>query len=236
LFRYSDETDRVHDAQCGQTFENDPSDNQDDDNESEVDPYEEDEVDDWMLLCRINQDYGEAGNRMSDNEAVYWFEMVRAVPRDLLRESPGWIYSQGKEAEEHGQQSREDDQQRVIDPETLNEKQRLAYNIITSQNGNNAEPVYMIVCGTAGTGKTLISAAKQVLGTQCVVTATTGIAAFSINGQTLHSAAQLPICEYRDLQGDSLQRLQLRLEGKRFLIIDEMSMIGHKMLSWLDNR
>jgi ATP-dependent DNA helicase PIF1 len=52
----------------------------------------------------------------------------------------------------------------------------------------------MIVCGTAGTGKTyLISAAKQVLGTQCIVTATTGIAAFSINGQTLHSAAQLPI-------------------------------------------
>jgi ATP-dependent DNA helicase PIF1 len=41
---------------------------------------------------------------------------------------------------------------------------------------------------------------------------------------------------YRDLQGDLLQRLQLRLEGKRFLIIDEMSMIGHKMLSWLDNR
>ncbi|CAB4022742.1 Hypothetical predicted protein, partial [Paramuricea clavata] len=112
-----------------------------------------------MQLCvtvhqsqRINQDYGEAGNGMSDNEAADWFEMVRAVPRDLLRESPGCIYSQRKEAEEHGQQCREDDQQCVIDPETLNEKQRLAYNIITSQNGDNAEPVYMIVCGTAGTG------------------------------------------------------------------------------------
>jgi hypothetical protein len=57
VFRYSDETDRVHDAQCGQTFENDPSDNQDDDDESEVDTDEEEEVDDWMLLCRINQDY-----------------------------------------------------------------------------------------------------------------------------------------------------------------------------------
>ena len=237
VFRYSDETDRVHDAQFGQTFENDPSDNQDNDDKSEVDPDDEEEVDDWMLLCRINQDYGEAGNRMSDNEAVDWFETVRAVPTDLLRESPGWIYSQRKEAEEHGQQLQEDDQQCVIDPETLNEKQRLAYDIITSQNGDNAEPLYMIVCGTAGTGKTyLISATKQVLATQCVVTATTGIAAFSINGQTLHSAAQLPIREYRDLQGESLQRLQLRLEGKRFLIIDEMSMIGHKMLSWLDNR
>ncbi|CAB4005609.1 ATP-dependent DNA helicase PIF1-like [Paramuricea clavata] len=160
VFRYSDETDRVHDAQCGQIFEND---------RSEVDPDDEEEGDYWMLLCRINQDYGEAGNRMSDNEAVDLFETT-------------------KEAEEHGQHFREDDQQCVIDPETLNEKQRLAYDIITSQNGDNAEPVYMIVCGT-----------------------------------------QLA-------QGDSLQRLQLSLEGKRFLIIDEMSMIGHKMLSWLDNR
>ena len=191
--------------QCGQ---NDPSDNQDDGDESEVDPSDEEEVDDWMLLCRINQDYGEAGNRMSDNEAVDWFETVKAVPRDLLRESPGWIYSQRKEAEEHGQQFREDDHQCVIDPETLNEQQRLACNIITSQNGDNAEPVYMIVCGTAGTDKTyLISSTRQVLAAQCVVTSTTGIAAFSIKyGQTLHSAAQLPIREYRDLQGDSLQR------------------------------
>ena len=38
------------------------------------------------------------------------------------------------------------------------------------------------------------------------------------------------------MQGDSLQRLQLRLEGESFLIVDEMSMIGHKMLSSLDNR
>jgi pantothenate kinase-related protein Tda10 len=135
---------------------------------------------------------------------VDWFETVRAVPRDLLRESPGWIYSQSKEAEEHGQQF-QDDQQSVIDPETLNEKQRLAYDIITPQNGDNAEPVYMIVCGTAGTGKTyLISAAKQVLAAQCVVTATARIETFSINGQTLHCAAQLPIREYTDLQGDSL--------------------------------
>ena len=95
----------------------------------------------------------------------------------------------------------------------------------------------MIVCGTAGTGKTyLISAVKQVLGAQCVVTATTGIAAFSINGETLHSAPQLPIREYREFQGDLLRRLQVRLEGKSFLIVDEMSMIGHKMLSSLDNR
>ena len=60
----------------------------------------------------------------------------------------------------------------------------------------------MIVCGTAGTGK-VINALKQVLEEKCLATATTGIAAFGINGQTLHSAAQLPIRDHRELQGDS---------------------------------
>ena len=235
VFRYYEETDLVHAALHGQDNEDDQRQDESDDDESEVDAPIEENVDDWMLLCRINQQFQEAGNQMSDNEAVDWFEEVRAVPRDLLRESPGWIYSKRKEAEELGQQYQED-QLCVSDPETLNDKQRLAFDLITSQN-DNAKPVHMIVSGTAGTGKTyLISAVKQVLGAHCIVTATTGIAAFSINGQTLHSAAQLPIREYRDLQGDSLQRLQLRLEGKRFLIVDEMSMIGHKMLSSLDNR
>ena len=82
----------------------------------------------------------------------------------------------------------------------------------------------------------LINALKQVLGEKCLVTATTGIAPFIINGQTLHSAAQLLIRDHRELQGESLQHLQLKLEGKAYLIVDEMSMIGHKMFSWLDNR
>jgi hypothetical protein len=45
VFRYTNETDRVHDAQCGQTFENDSGDNQDDEDESEADPDEVEEVD-----------------------------------------------------------------------------------------------------------------------------------------------------------------------------------------------
>ncbi len=222
-FRYSDETDLVHAAQYGQDNVDDQRHHESDDNESEVDALIEEEVDDWMLLCRINQHCQEAGNQMSDNEAVDLLEEVRAVHKDLLTESPGWIYSQRKEAEELGQQYQED-QLCVSDPETLNDKQRLAFDIITSENGDNAEPpVHMIESGTAGTGKMyLISAVKQVLGAQCIVTATTGIPAFSINGQTLHFAAQLHIREYRDLQGDSLQQLQLRLEDKRFVIVDEM--------------
>ncbi|XP_028394466.1 uncharacterized protein LOC114518659 [Dendronephthya gigantea] len=236
VFGYSIETEMVHAAQTDETYGTDESSDESDDEQDQ--PNEEEQIEDWMLLCRLNQHYEDAGNQMANNEAVDWFEAARGVPGDLLRESPGWISKQRRDAEEQGMQYHTGDQQVVVDPGTLNDKQRLAFDIITASMANDeCEPLHMIVSGTAGTGKTyLISALKQVLQDQCIVTATTGIAAFSIGGQTLHSAAQLPIREYRELQGDSLQRLQLRLEGKRFLIIDEMSMIGHKMLSWLDNR
>ena len=239
VFRISEERDLLHDAQSNQTNESDDDNDDSDESQSEDEPCDEEQVDDWMLLCRINQNYRQAGDSLCDNEAVDWFEAVRNLPIDLLKESRKWIYGQRKDAEELDQIQRYSigDEQNILDPETLNEKQRLAFDIITSGRDYEDKPVYMIVCGTAGTGKTyLIRAAKQVLRDQCIVTATTGIASFNITGQTLHSAAQVPIREYRDLQGDPLQRLQLRLEGKRFLIVDEMSMIGHKMLSWLDNR
>ena len=81
MFRYSDETDRgVHEGCCGKTYGND-------DDQSVDDHYEEEQVDDWMLLWRINQQFQDAGNQMSDNEAVDWFQEVRAVPTDLLRVS-----------------------------------------------------------------------------------------------------------------------------------------------------
>ena len=127
----------------------------------------------------------------------------------------------------------------MIDPASLNEKQTLAFNIIKSQAQRleTSETLRTIICRTAGTGKTyLINALKQVIGGKFIVTATNGIAAFNILGQTLHSAAQLPIRENKELQGESFQCLQLKLEGNEYLIVDEMSLIGLKMLSWLDNR
>ena len=88
----------------------------------------------------------------------------------------------------------------------------------------------MIICGTAGTHKTcLINALKQVIGEKSIVTGTTGIATFNIHGQTLHSAAQLPICENKELQGESLQHLQLKLEGKEYLTVSEMFMVRQQI-------
>ncbi|XP_028417584.1 uncharacterized protein LOC114542031 [Dendronephthya gigantea] len=179
VFGYSIETEMVHAAQTDETYGTDESSDESDDEQDQ--PNEEEQIEDWMLLCRLNQHYEDAGDQMANNEAVDWFEAARGVPGDLLRESAGWISKQRKDAEEQGMQYQTGDQQVVVDPGTLNDKQRLAFDIITASMANDeCEPLHMIVSGTAGT-------------------------------------AQLPIREYRELQGDSLQRLQLRLEGKRFL-------------------
>ena len=50
----------------------------------------------------------------------------------------------------------------------------------------------MIVCGTAGTGKSyLINAIVQCLTNKVIITGTTGMAAFHISGETLYSVLQL---------------------------------------------
>ena len=103
-----------------------------------------------------------------------------------------WIFFYNRERRRRARsiQYQPSDQQVVVDPGTLNDKQRLAFDIFTSTAENDCGPFRMIVSGTAGTGKTYsISAQKQVLRDQCIVATTTGIPVFRIGGQTVHSAA-----------------------------------------------
>ena len=131
-----------------------------------------------------------------------------------------------------------------VDIAKLNNNQRLAYDIVEQHHqariaDEATAPLHMIISGTAGTGKSfLISAIAEVLGQECVLTGTTGMAGFNIHGCTLHSALQLPVRDHknRELQGQSLQRLQLSLEGKHYILIDEMSMLGQKNMAWVDKR
>ena len=64
------------------------------------------------------------------------------------------------------------------------------------------------------------------------------MAAFNINGITIHSTLQLTVREQNNqpLQGHSLVRLQTRLSNKQYIIIDEMSMLGQHMFAWIAKR
>ena len=98
-------------------------------------------------------------------------------------------------------------------------------------------PLYMIICGAAGTGKSyLIKAIAQWTAEKYILTGTTGMAAYNICGETLHSVLQLPIhnSNHKDLQDAALQRLQLKFRNKHYLLIDEMSMFSQTTLAWVD--
>ena len=77
----------------------------------------------------------------------------------------------------------------IIDIATLNSKQSLAYEIVSEHHhalttlSQNPPPLHMIVCGTAGTGKSyLINAISHCTTGRCILSATTGMAAFNICG------------------------------------------------------
>ena len=101
------------------------------------------------------------------------------------------------------------------------------------------DPLLMQILGTAGTSKSfLIGTLINLLSNHCLITTTTGMAAYHIHGMTLHSALQLPVRDHNcnDLQGSSLASLQQRLAEIQYIIIDEVSMLGQRMIAWVDRR
>lgn len=133
---------------------------------------------------------------------------AKSLQPQLIRESPLWIKSSQDKAY-NNRVSQSTCQVSQVDVMTLTPKQLFAYNIISRHHGqllNSAEqsPIHMIICGTAGTEKSyLISAIAHTLGSACILTGTTGMAAFNICGSTVHSALKLPVhwSSHKDLQG-----------------------------------
>src|SRR3954453_2825554 len=70
-----------------------------------------------------------------------------------------------------------------------------------------------------------------------LVLAPTGVAAFNINGTTIHSKLSIPIKNKDlDLKDEQLKQLQNRLEDVQYVIIDEKSMVRCRMLALIDMR
>ena len=112
-------------------------------------------------------------------------------------------------------------------------KHLVAYNIVCDhfKMQDRATPLRLIISGTAGTGKSyLIQCLKLLLAGQLCVTAPTRVAAFNVDGYTLHSLLRLPVKgDFKQLKDNRLQTIQQFMTSIRYLIIDEMSMVGRKM-------
>ena len=128
----------------------------------------------------------------------------------------------------------------TADPERLHGKQLVAYNNVCDhfKVQDRATPLRLIISGTAATGMSyLIRCLKVLLAGQLCITAPTGVAAFNVDDYTLHSLLRLPVKgDFKQLEGNRLQTIQQFMTSIRYLIIDEMSMVGRKMFGQVDRR
>ena len=139
----------------------------------------------------------------------------------------------------------------------LNDEQRQIYNFVSKWCDEKAadstvQPFRIFLTGGAGTGKSHVIKcirhhAEKAFAklretsddTTVLVVAHTGTAAFNISGETICSAFRISINapkDYQPLREESLNTLRVRFHHLQLVIIDEISMVSAKQLSYIHGR
>ena len=145
-----------------------------------------------MLICHHLQP------NTDTQEHIDWTQAAQSYTN--IDEAPSFISQQRQVAGQHVFTT-------TANPANLQGKQLQVYTIVQQHHSAvSPPPLRMIVSGTAGTGKSYLF--RLLLQRQLVVAAPTGVAAFNIDGQTLHSLLSLPTRgEFKDLEGERLTKL-----------------------------
>ena len=137
----------------------------------------------------------------------------------------------------------------------LNPEQRCMFDHTCKQARQKRQGEHMFMTGGAGVGKSYATRAIFQAVTRIhlgqagvdfqkppvVVMAPTGTAAFNVAGYTIHGALGIPpnrnlAGPFLRLQSEKLARYQSEWENFRLVIIDEISMVGARMLLYIDWR
>ncbi|CAG8693793.1 19015_t:CDS:2 [Cetraspora pellucida] len=224
------------------------------DDENEQLEAEEKEIhENWMILAEMGpnaivDNSSDLGLRNIDRNYNWTKDVKQHYPNLNLADVDTFVWQACNEAN-----STKTLDANTIDYQTLNEIQmkifkRFEFHYNSIIIDSNTIPLRVIIMGTAGTGKSyLINAIQQRLqeiakrnridSSPVIVLAPTGVAAFNIHGTTIHSALSLPVnCNNFDINGECLKQLQKKLNGVKYIIIDEKSMVRHRMLTLIDMR
>ena len=132
------------------------------------------------------------------------------------------------------------------------EQMEFFYHVLHSVKANK-EPLRLFLSGGAGVGKsfvlnTLYEAITRYLNKllgenpddiKVTKVAPTGKAAFNIGGNTIHSAFNIPASQgfqYTALDSDRLNTMRNQYKSLKIIFIDEISMVGSGLFSFLDQR
>ncbi|KAJ8025727.1 ATP-dependent DNA helicase PIF1 [Holothuria leucospilota] len=135
----------------------------------------------------------------------------------------------------------------------LNVKQKEFFYHVLHWCKTKNQPFYTFLTGGAGVGKSQVVKAlynallryySSVPGnnpddTHILLMAPTGKAAYGIQGYTIHNALQIPAnqgYDYKALTAERLNTLQAKYHNLKIIFIDEISMVGNKMLRFIDQR
>uniref|UniRef100_A0A9J7WX60 ATP-dependent DNA helicase n=1 Tax=Cyprinus carpio carpio TaxID=630221 RepID=A0A9J7WX60_CYPCA len=140
---------------------------------------------------------------------------------------------------------------------SLNDKQsQIFYKVrqwcLAKVQGENPDPFHVFISGPGGVGKSVLIKAmyyetSRILSklsenpdeTHVLLTAPTGVSAFNISAKTIHSTfsigmnATLP---YQPLGDEKINSLRAKFGKLQILIIDEISMVDHKLLAYIHGR
>ncbi|KAI3934809.1 hypothetical protein MKW98_026217 [Papaver atlanticum] len=128
---------------------------------------------------------------------------------------------------------------------TLSRQQQAAHDLVLDSLRSNST-IRLIISGGAGTGKsTLINAivrsTRELFSNENSVRimAPTGVAAFNIGGSTIHHELGITADKsqsYKKLEVERCRQMQVDFKNTKLIIIDEYSMIGRKILAYIDLR
>ena len=183
-----------------------------------------------------------------------------SIGSGINREDIFTEYDIGKDLNLHGSDIKEEHiKNRMNDfdfrltTQILNVKQKEIFYHVIKHLKTNEDQLLLFISGGAGVGKTkLLECIYQTMirhyntkeGTDpdqmsVLLTAPTGKAAYLIKGRTIHNAFNIPASQgfhYRPLNRNSINSLRRDFDNLKLIIIDEISMVGSNMFSFINQR
>ena len=122
-------------------------------------------------------------------------------------------------------------------------------NYTTARHEYQPEPLRLFITGSAGTGKShVISVVHEHFehaqigdGCDCMLMASTRVAAFNIGSLTIHKVLNLPVehgkrTAYRKLASERLYGMRRLWKSVTTIIIDEISVVSYQTLNFVHQR